>query len=61
MEVQYIVQGEEFKKGQEVLDCFYLVRFWRLSGRPTWRANALVGSFLVRRRLFLPGRRRSSW
>lgn len=26
--VQYIIQGEELKKGQEVLDCFYLVGFW---------------------------------
>lgn len=23
--VHYIVQGEELRKGQEVLDCFYLV------------------------------------
>lgn len=29
--VQYIVQGEELKKGQEVLDCFYLVGSWRCS------------------------------
>lgn len=26
--VQYIIQGEELRKGQEVLDHFYLVRFW---------------------------------
>lgn len=28
VKVQYIIQGEELKEGQEVLDCFYLVRFW---------------------------------
>lgn len=26
--VQYIIQGEELRKGQEALDHFYLVRFW---------------------------------
>lgn len=26
LNVQYIVQGDELKQGQEVLDCFYLVR-----------------------------------
>lgn len=29
MRVQYIIQGEELRKGQEVLDHFYLVRLWR--------------------------------
>lgn len=27
LRAQYIIQGEELKKGQEVLDFFYLVRF----------------------------------
>lgn len=31
---QYIIQGEELKQGQEVLDFFYLVRFiWWVSGQ----------------------------
>lgn len=29
MRVQYIIQGEELRKGQEVLEHFYLVRPWR--------------------------------
>lgn len=27
--VQYIIQGEELRQGQEVLEHFYLVRLWR--------------------------------